>query len=94
MMQKNFIAKTLNPAEALDKLQKRIDMLKQEKIGSEKELSLLKKQYAEKLAELNELGIEDVSDLPVKIEELQIQLQERQSQVEFQVSELEAKLRG
>ena len=89
---KTITAKTKTSTETLTDLQARIDVLTTERIGAQKELELLHKQYDEKIEELKELGVYSIYDIPKQIEELNQQLQERIAGIETQVSDLEEQL--
>lgn len=66
--------------------------LKEKKIGAEKEIELLKRQYNEHLSKLKELGISSVDDLREKIDEKRAELDRGIAQVERALSDIESKL--
>ena len=76
----------------LNSLQTRIDSLKNRKVAITTERDILKKQYDEKVVELSELGIKDLSTLSSTIESLEKELQEEIESIETIVTDIEAKL--
>jgi len=62
-------------AKMLAELQLKVDKIKQNKIGAEKELELLKAQYAKKVEELGSIGITDLSNIDQIIADLEAQIQ-------------------
>jgi len=95
---KKFIETTISTSttstDDLINLQKRIARLEKEKISAQKEVEMLKKQYDEKIVELEQYGITNVQDLPKKIAELKAQYNNLLEQLNSQVTQLEQLLQN
>lgn len=73
-------------AKTLADLQLKIDKIKQNKIGAEKELELLKEQYAVKVEELRGMGITDLSSIDQLIADLEAQIQDNIATMQEQLA--------
>ena len=75
-------------------IKKRIKTLSDKKVGAEKERELLKKSYAELVAKLNALGVEDVKSLPTVIQDLKAEAQTLQEDIEQKLAAAESIMKG
>lgn len=80
------------PTQRLQQLKQAVEVINTEKIGAIKEHDLLKKQHAEKLAELKTLGIESVKDIPGEIQKLEAEISQLLSTAETSVADINTKL--
>jgi predicted nucleic acid-binding Zn-ribbon protein len=78
-----------DPTAKLNELIKRAGVLRDKRVGFEKELELLKKQYAEKLQELKDLGVDDLSNLPQAIADLKADIEARLAALEIEIKAAE-----
>jgi len=94
-----MITKQVNPMSEKDQhemelnsILKRIETLKEKKIGAERELQLLRKRYDELLLSLKERGIENVKDAPEVIKQRKKKIEDSLNLLGQQVLELEEKV--
>ena len=73
----------------LESLQKKAKEFDTKKIGAEKELELLRKEYEGLIIELQTLGVENIDDLPSLITQLEQDLNQELTQAEKHVGEIE-----
>ena len=71
----------------------RIEKLKQLKITKEAELGMLQQNYSTQEAALKALGVEDLSNLPQLIADLEKEVYEKEIQLEQSLTALEQSLR-
>ena len=81
-----------NPVDKLTALQKRCDDIKQKKMSSKASLEALQQQYNEQVEAARALGIEDVSDIPATLQQMQQELDTLLAAVESQVTETEKQI--
>jgi len=84
----------MTDVDRLSDIKKRINSITQAKMTAQAELKLLKKQYEDKIGELKELGIEDVTNLPEIIKNSQIELENSFVDIETKLDKIDNELQN
>lgn len=86
------INNNVSPADRIISLKTRIQQANNTKIGAEKTLELLKKDYDARIVELQKYNITDVSKLPEIINDLSVKLNTLLQDAENNMAVIESKL--